>query len=355
MKVALVYDRINKWGGAERILLFLHRIFPDAPLYTSVYNREKAPWADVFKVRPSFLQKLPFASTSHESLAILMPLAFESFDFSGYDLVISLTSEAAKGIITKPKTKHLCILLTPTRYLWSGYEEYFKNPLLKIFSYPAVKYLRFWDKIAAQRPDKLLAISTDVKQRIKKYYGLSAPTIDLPLFSLRKNTSLSAPEDYFLVISRLVYYKRVDLAVKVFNELKLPLKIIGTGSEEKSLKSMAKGNIEFLGEVSDEELSSYYQNCKGLIFPGREDFGLVMVEAQSFGKPVLAFKGGGALDIIREGVTGEFFDEQTVAELAKAVEKFNNKRYNAKMCEENAARFSFDNFKKELLTTIDNL
>ena len=351
MKVALVYDRVNKWGGAERIILALYKIFPKADLFTSVYNKKKAPWAKVFNVKTSFLQNLPFASSSHELLGTFMPLAFESFDFNGYDLVISLTSEAAKGIITRPDTKHICICLTPTRYLWSGYNDYFRNPLLKVIAKPAVKYLRFWDKIAANRSDKILAISTAVKGRIKKYYNLDSEVINLPVEFSAKSIS-EKTGDYYLIVSRLVYYKRVDLAVDVFNKLKLPLKIIGTGSQFDNLKAKANENIKFLGEVSEDKLGEYYKNCKGLIFPGNEDFGLVMVEAQSFGKPVLAFRGGGALDIVIEGKTGDFFNEQTVESLEKVMEKFNNNRYNTKLCRENALRFSFENFKKTLLLQI---
>lgn len=351
MRVALVYDRVNKWGGAERILLALHEIFPNAPLYTSLYNKKNAAWASVFDVRTSFLQKIPFASSSHDLLAFLMPVAFESFSFDEFDLVISLTSEAAKGIITKPQTKHICICLTPTRYLWSGYEDYFKNPMLRFLSKPVIKYLRFWDKIAAQRPDKILAISSEVKQRIKKYYGLESEMINLPLSSLPKMAE-QRDEDYYLIVSRLVYYKRIDIAIKAFNAMGLKLKIIGTGSEEQNLKNIAGRSIEFVGEVSDAKLVDYYSSCTGLIFPGREDFGLVMVEAQSFGKPVLAFRGGGALDIIKEGVTGDFFERQDEEVLEKALEKFNNKRYNAKLCTENALRFSFENFKENLLKEI---
>src|ERR1035437_3756793 len=170
MKVALVYDRVNKWGGAERVLLALHKIFPEAPLFTSVYNAESAAWAKVFDVRTSFLQNFPKAKTAHELYAVLMPLAFESFNFDNFDLVISVTSEAAKGIITKPSTLHICYCLTPTRYLWSGYNDYFKSSIFKLISKPLVSYLRFWDKIAAKRPDEYIAISIEVKNRIKKYY-----------------------------------------------------------------------------------------------------------------------------------------------------------------------------------------
>ena len=188
MNVALVYDRVNKWGGAERVLLSLNKLFPKAPLYTSVYNQETSSWAKIFpKVIPSFLQKIPFAKSHHEVLPFLMPIAFESFNFSGFDLVISVTSEAAKGIITPPGTIHICYCLTPTRYLWSGYNEYFTNPLLKELSLPIVSYLQDWDQTAANRPDVMVGISKTVCTRIKKYYHrdskLIYPPVDVDRFS----------------------------------------------------------------------------------------------------------------------------------------------------------------------------
>src|ERR1700689_2440230 len=169
MRVALVYDRINKWGGAERVLLALHKLFPKAPIFTSVYSPKKAPWADDMDIHPSFLQKYPHAISHHELYPFLMPIAFERFSFTEYDLVISLTSEAAKGIITKPGTRHICYCLTPTRYLWSGYKEYFKDPTLNILAAPVVSYLKKWDKVAAKRPDKFIAVSKEVQGRIKEY------------------------------------------------------------------------------------------------------------------------------------------------------------------------------------------
>lgn len=349
MKVALVYDRVNKWGGAERVLLALHKIFPEAPLYTSVHNKEKASWSKVFDVKTSFLQNFPFAKTSHELYASLMPLAFESFNFDEFDLVISVTSEAAKGIITKPKTLHISYVLTPTRYLWSGYKDYFRNELTRFLSGFLISYLRKWDLVASKRPDKIIAISQTVRKRIKKYYKESASIIFPPVLQLKtKGVNKKTKGEYYLVVSRLVYYKRIDLAIKAFNKLGLRLKIVGSGGEEENLKALAEDNIEFLGNLTDEKLSFYYKNCTGLIFPGREDFGIVMVEAQSFGKPVIAYKGGGALDIIKQGVTGEFFSLQTEESLIGALKKSLNKRYNSKLCVENAKRFSYDNFKEQL-------
>lgn len=181
MKVAIVYDRVNKWGGAERVLLTLHKMFPKAPLYTSVYDAKNAKWAKVFpKIYTSFLQKIPFAKSNHELLAPFMPFVFSRFNFDNYDLVISVTSEAAKGIITRPETLHVCYCLTPTRYLWSHYSLYFKNPFLKFLSKPVINYLRKLDKVSAQRPDIMIAISTEVQKRIKKYYDRDSEIIFPP-------------------------------------------------------------------------------------------------------------------------------------------------------------------------------
>ncbi len=354
MKVALVYDRINKWGGAERVLLALHKIFPEAPLFTSVYNKKKAPWANVFDIKTSFLQSLPF-TTNHELFATLMPLAFESFNFDEFDLVVSVASEAGKGIITKPSTKHICYCLTPTRYLWSGYEEYFKNPLLQFISKPAVDYLRAWDKIAANRPDKFIAISKEVQGRIKKYYNRDSEIVYPPIDFARQPRVSSGLPRYFLIVSRLVSYKKIDLAIKAFNKLNLPLKIIGIGSEMEKLKEMAGPNIEFLGNLTDKELVGYYSGCRALVFPGCEDFGLTIVEAQNFGKPVIAFRAGGAVETIIEGKTGLFFEKQTVESLEIVIKQFNNITINPEDFKKNEKKFSFEKFRKELMAAINNL
>ncbi|OGH10537.1 MAG: hypothetical protein A2857_00415 [Candidatus Levybacteria bacterium RIFCSPHIGHO2_01_FULL_36_15] len=352
MKVALVYDRVNKWGGAERILLALHKIFRNAPLYTSLYSKKNTPWADVFDIKTSFLQNIPKFHTYHELLAPVMPFAFESISFDNYDIVISVTSEAAKGIITKPHTLHICICLTPTRYLWSGYEEYFKNKAFRTFFKPVVKGLRTWDKTAAFRPDYIVAISKNVQERIKKYYGRQSTiiyppvTLDLTKFDSGKEIK-TLKKPFFLIVSRLVPYKRIDVAVKAFNKLPYILKIIGVGHDFNRLSSLAACNIEFLGNLTDDKLSYYYRNARALIFPGTEDFGLAMVEAQLFGTPVIALRSGGACEIIIEGQTGEFFDSQEPEALIKVLEKFDKKIYNSKNCQENATRFSYRNFEKK--------
>ena len=357
MKIAIVYDRVVKWGGAERVLLALNEFFPQAPLYTAVYNSKTAPWAEKFpKVVTSFLNKIPGAKNSHEKLALFMPHAFESFNFSKYDLVVSVTSEAAKGVITNPKTRHICYCLTPTRYLWSHYNEYFSHPLARRLSRPAVNYLRRWDTLAAQRPDQLVAISNEVKNRITKYYNRESivihPPVDhLPLSTFHFPLPIS---NFYLLVSRLVPYKKVDLAVKAFNELGLPLVVVGTGSEEKRLKRMAGKNIIFTGHLTDSQLADYYKKARGFIFPQREDFGIAAVEAQPHGVGVIAFAGGGALDTVT-AETGVFFKKQGKQDLIKAIKEFETKKFEVRRIKQNAKRFSKERFKKEFLKLIDKL
>lgn len=353
MKVALVYDRVNKWGGAERVLLALHEMFPDAPLYTSVYNPKTASWARVFsKVVPTFLQKFPFRR--HEWMAPLMPIAFENLNFDEFDLVISVTSEAAKGIITKSQTKHICYCLTPTRYLWSGYKDYFKWSIFRSLMSPIVKYLRDWDTLASTRPDLMVAISTISAKRIEKYYGRESKIIFPPVEvgKFKREEFGKAIDKYFLIVSRLVPYKKIDLAIEVFNKLGRPLVIVGTGSEEFKFKFKSKKNIKLLGQVSNKKLIEIYKGARALIMPQEEDFGIVSVEAQAVGIPVIAYKKGGAFDTVIEGKTGIFFEEQTVESLTSAVKKFDNDSYldiRPEYCIKNAQRFSKERFKEEFL------
>jgi glycosyltransferase involved in cell wall biosynthesis len=356
MKIALLYDRVNKWGGAERVLMALHEVFPEAPLFTAVYSSRKAKWAEIFpEVIPTFLQKIPFTEDKHELLGTFTPIAFETLDLSDFDLVISVTSEAAKGVIVAPPAVHLCYCLTPTRYLWSAHDLYFKNPLLWLASRPAVNYLRHWDKIAGQRPDRMIAISKAVKRRIKKYYDRNSdvifPPVELEKFKI--NPMGNKRKDFFLIVSRLVsYYKRVDLVISAFNDLGLPLYVVGAGRNERKLKAMSKRNIKFLGHLTDAKLADYYKKCAALVFPQEEDFGIVALEAQAAGAPVIAYRKGGALDTIIEGKTGVFFDKQTKKSLMNAVKKFQKLNFNQRESVKNAERFSKERFKKEFKTLV---
>lgn len=328
MKVALVYDRINKFGGAERVLLAINEIWPKAPLYTSVYNPDTAPWAKVFDVRPSFMQKIPFAKNYHEWFPWLTPLAFEQFDFSGYDVVISITSAEAKNVITSPKTLHICYCLTPTRYLWSGSNLYPKSFFRSLLS----PNLRLTDQIAGYRPDKYIAISHNVAQRINKYYRRESeviyPPVDTKKFKLSKKS-----KDFFLLVSRKVPYKNIDLAVKIFKKLNKKLIVINSGN------------------LTDFTLLRYYQDCRALIFPSVEDFGLVSLEAQSCGKPVIVNVKGGAKETIINNKTGLVFNSES--ELIDIINKFNNLKFDPHICRQNALNFDKEIFKNKLRAIVE--
>lgn len=357
MKVALVYDRVNKWGGAERVLLLLKELFPHALLYTSVYNPASASWANVFTVKTSFLQYIPGAKSAHEFFPMLMPLAFESFSFDEYDLVISVTSEAGKGILTKPKTIHICYCLTPTRYLWSGYHDYFQNKLFRLLAYPIIWYLRTWDSIAANRPDAYVAISQEVQRRIKQYYHQSSEIIypPLTLVGQEREQNTEKTKGYFLVVSRLIPYKRIDIAIDVCTKLGLPLKIIGTGSHENALKNRAGDTVEFLGNLTDKELLGYYKGCKALLVPGKEDFGLTALEAQAMGRPVIAYREGGVCETVIKDKTGEFFFPQTAQALEQTMLHFMDQKYDPEVCKKQAAKFTKEEFKKNFMNLINKI
>ncbi len=330
----------------------LHEIFPRAPLYTSVYDPVAAPWAKDFDIRTSFIQKLPLPKTAHEYYPFLMGPAFETFSFDDYDLVISVTHEFAKAIITKPKTKHICYCLTPTSYLWSGYDQYFFNkPLSKFLSKPLINYLRWYDKIICHRPDKYIAISKTVQSRIKSYYGLDSEVI-FPPVGIQADRHTGKQENFFLIVSRLVPNKRIDIAVEAFNKLGLPLKIIGSGREFRSLNSLKFKNIEMLGYLTDEEVARYYEKCRAVIIPGEEDFNIVAVEAQSYGRPVIAYRAGGVTETVIEGKTGYFFDEPTAESLVRVVGGFREVRESD--CIKNAQKFSKERFKREFLKYVRN-
>lgn len=346
MKIALVYDHVNKIGGAERVLTELHKLYPEAPLFTPIYNLKKAPWATNFDLRSSFMQKLPFASDTHELYPGLPILAIEQFDFKDFDVVISVTSAEAKGIITPPNVLHICYCLTPTRYLWSHYQEYFQNRLFRFLSLPLVSYLRQWDFMAAQRPDVYVSISKTVTARIKKYYQKSSALIYPPVDTDFFQPNNREPGNYFLIVSRLVTYKHVEIAIGACNTLKIPLKIVGTGLAEKKLKRLAGPTIEFMGQQSDLEILKLYQNCRAFISTSDEDFGISTVEVLACGRPVLGLKCGGTEEIVEAGITGELFWPQTKDALEVAIRQFAKKGYNSTLCRSRALAFSQARFKQ---------
>ncbi len=300
-------------------------MYPQAPIYTSIFWPEALPPScRDWDVRTSSLNRLPLIHRHHQWFLPFYPAAFEQFDLSDYDLVLSVTSGFAHGIITAAKTLHICYCLTPARFLWD-YNAYVQreelNRVVRWLVPRFVRSLRLWDRLAADRVDRFVAISRTVQQRICKFYRREAviiyPPVGVQRFSLPQE-----PAEYFLIISRLVPYKRIDLAVQAFSQLGLPLWIIGDGRDRRALEGMAASNVRFLGRVADEELARYLAGCRAFVFPGEEDFGIAPLEAQAAGRPVIAYAAGGALETVIEGTTGLFFREPTAAALAEAVEHF---------------------------------
>jgi len=356
-RVAIVYDWTNQFGGAERVISQIAEVFPKADFYTGMYSSGKTGWQKpIFnKIVASFIGKLPLSSMDHRIYALLYPLAFENFCFDGYDLVISVTGFSGKYIITKPGTFHFCYCLTPTRFLWM------KDSSSNIYKtlFPILSSFRSDDVYASKRPDVLYATCKNVARRIHKFYGFNSkviyPGVDLRKFTLGASRNR---QEYFLLVSRLVEYKRIDVLINAFNKLKKPLVIVGTGRLDKKLKNMANDNITFCGEVDEESLVRYYQNCQAVIFPPDEDFGLVPIEAQACGRPVLAFGKGGARETILAGETGEFFANQDSDSLLEVLSKFQTSKYKEKNCRDNAEKFSKEKFlaifKQEILESLKN-
>ncbi len=364
MKIALVYDRVNKIGGAERILAAIHEVWPEAPLFTSVYSEDGAPWAGSFKMVTSFLNKAAFLREKHEILPLVTPYAFESFNFDEYDVVLSVTSQDAKAVMTKPSTVHICYCLTPARYLWSGFEDYkeepgrgFLNPFIRLLMGMTVKRLRKWDQVTASRPDYYLAVSDLVKKRIKKIYQREAEVVYPPVETEKfKPQKKSVHGNYYLIVSRLVPYKKIDYAIRAFNQTGWKLKIIGRGADLERLKKLAGKNVQFISDnLTDEKLCCYYQKSKALICPGNEDFGLVAVEAQACGKPVISFSGSGVKETVIPGKTGELYTDLTEKSLIAVLYKSQKKKYRPEDCRANAEKFSKEVFKEIIKKKVEGL
>lgn len=352
MKVALVHDWLTNMGGAERLVVNFKEIYAEAPIYTTVYNPENLDKElQNIDVRTSFLQNRKKARIDHKKYFPFMPMAFESFDLNEYDIVLSSSTSCSKGVVTKPDTMHVCYCNTPMRYGWEFYYEYTSDEktskLKKIFLKYFMNYMRIWDVVSSKRVDFFIANSENVAKRIWKHYRRESVVIH-PAVRTKLFTISEVDEDYFLVVSRLVSYKKIDLAVQTFNELNLPLVIIGGGPELDNLKAMAKDNIKFLGRQTDEIIKEYYSKCRAFIFPGEEDFGITPVEAQACGRPVIAYSKGGALETVVEGKSGLFFHEQTVDSLEEAINKFQNMKFNKSEIREHAMKFDEEKFKEKI-------
>jgi glycosyltransferase involved in cell wall biosynthesis len=359
MKIALTHDHLFQVGGAEKVLLELHKIFPDSPIYTLIKDAKAGELFKDLDIRTSFLQNWLFSHKHFKWYLGLMPMAWEKMVFNDYDVVISSASAFAKGILTPPNTLHICYCHSPIRYLWSDSREYvaeLKLPwLVKKGVNLLLHRLRLWDYVAAQRVDRFIANSHFVGKRIKKYYQRDSFVIYPPV-TMNKNFNPNEKiENYYVIVSRLRPYKKVDVAIRAFNQLHIPLKIIGTGEELNYLKSIAKDNIEFLGELNDVERDKVISHAKAFIHPQEEDFGIAAVEAMSCGRPVIAYGSGGALETVKDGVTGRFFYEQTWESLSDVILRFQQEadKFDPQTIRSWAETFSPERFRQEILDFVE--
>jgi glycosyltransferase involved in cell wall biosynthesis len=357
-KIALVHYWLVGMRGGEKIVECLCKIFPDIDIYTLVCDKNKiSSIINSKKIYTSSIQKKPFSKKHHQVYLPFMPIAIEQFDLSDYDIVISSESGIAKGVLTKPETCHICYCHTPMRYLWNMYFDYLENERIRFLKRKFIEaffnYLRVWDLATASRVDYFISNSNNVRKRVLKYYKRDSAVIYPPVpvsefkFSEKK-------EDYYLIVSQLVSYKRIDLAVEAFNSLGRKLIIIGDGPEKKKLARKAGKNIEFLGWQDDRALKEYYSGARAFIFPGEEDFGITPVEAQASGTPVIGYGRGGLLETVIDGVTGLFFYSQDAQSLAGAVEEFEKieNKMDRHIIRENAGRFDTAIFEKEIKSFI---
>jgi len=351
MKLALVHDYLIQDGGAEKVLDVFQGLWPQAPTYTLFFDPEKLPTFAGRDVRTSFLQKFPLAMSKYQWYIMLMPTATEHYNLSDYDVVVSSTSAFAKGVLTNEHSLHICYCHTPTRYLWSDTHSYIEElripKLIKSILPPLLSHLRVWDKQAADRVDIFVANSQTVRKRIQKFYRKDAHVIHPPVDTHRFSIS-NKKKEYFLTGGRLVAYKRYDLVVQAANKTGIPLKVFGSGPVEKDLRKIAKSNVEFLGRVSDKKQARLYAEAKAFIHPQEEDFGITPVESMASGRPVIAFRKGGATETVQEGLSGEFFDEQSWEELADHMIRFEENDYIPSAIKVYAERFSRKRFEQEM-------
>lgn len=361
MKIALIHDDFMQSGGAESLFATIANLYPEAPIYTSVVNWSKIPRSiDPKRIKTSFIQKIPLAQTFFKLLLPLYPLAFESFDLKNYDLVISSTTRFAKSVLTGPRTIHVSYVNSLPRFLYNvEASQNYLHPVISFILKFFFKWLKFWDKVASQRVDFFIANSENVKRQIEKFYGRDAdviyPFADTDFFEVAKihNWKLKS-QNYFLIVSRLVKWKKVDIAIETAMQLGKNLIIVGDGPDKNRLKKIAQSsqNIKFAGKVTRENLKEYYQNCQALMVTQEEDFGIAQVEAQACGQPVIAYGLGGQKEIIKEGETGFFFDKQTSDSLKDAINAFFGLKWKSYACRKNSMRFEkalfLKNFKNQL-------
>lgn len=355
MRVAIIHDYLNQYGGAERVLEALHALYPSAPVYTSIYDPEAMPGSyRSWDIRTSWMQRLPGWRRHFQKYFLLYPSAFESFDLSGYDLIISSSSAYAKGVIPAPHAYHICYCHTPMRFAWRT-RDYIRRErfgrMQRALLPVALSYVRLWDVASTPRVDQFIANSSEVAARIRRYYGRPATVIPPPV-------ELSpyrpwVPSQFYLAGGRLIPYKRLDLVVRAFTALGLPLKVFGDGRDRARLQSLAGPNVEFLGQIGEDQRNELFAGCRAFIFPGEEDFGITPLEAMAAGRPVIAYAAGGALETVVEGVTGRFFREQSAAAIAVAVAESQHDRYDPAIIRAHAEGFGREVFLERMRQVID--
>lgn len=356
MRLALVHDWLNQRGGAEDVLEALEALYPNNPIYTSIYAPGMMPasYRD-WDIRTLWLDRLPGIHSHHQPYLPLYPLAWQGLDLSDYDVILSNKSGFCHGVRFGAETLHICYCLAPTRYVWQ-LESYLAREGLgqwvEAGLRPLVAGLKRWDYTAAQRVQHFIAISTEIQQRIKTYYRRDSILIYPPVETARFQPS-STVEDYFLIVSRLIPYKRIDLAVQAATRLGLPLKIGGKGRDLERLQAMAGPTVEFLGYVPDDDLPDLMARCKAFIFPGLEDFGITPVQAQAAGRPVIAYGGGGALDTVIPGKTGEHFHEMTVESLLAVIAGFDANAYDPAQARAHALKFDTRVFERQISAFVE--
>lgn len=370
LKIALVYDRVNTpYGGAEIVLANLHKVFPNAPLFASIYEPKRANWARIFKVKTSFLNRFGWIKQFHRSLVGLMPLAFETLDLRAFDIIISVTSAEAKGVLTSPDQLHISYLLTPTRYLWSHTDEYQKNPFSGRIRQLIFSYLRWWDTVAAYRPDIIIPISERVKERVKKYYHRDSEPVIYPpvttqfLDSTEKSDISSqitalTKSDYLLVVSRLVSYKKIDLVIQAAQKMGRNLVIVGTGPEQNTLQNIIdqtqkNSAITLIDRATTPELAHLYQHAVAFVAPGEDDFGIAPLEALFFGKPVILHQHSGAAELIKEGVSGIHLHETSVKSIMEAVRFVEAQPWDAREIQKSIAGHDAVQFQSQIKTAVE--
>jgi len=358
MKIAIVHDWLTGMRGGEKVLEALCELYPDADIFSLIHIKGSVSITiESHKIFTSFLQRMPFVETKYRYYLPLMPFAIERFNLEGYNLVISSSHCVAKGVKPGKDAVHICYCYTPMRYIWDVYNDYFGTGKagfpVRVVMRIIRPFLRKWDVKSSKRVDHFIAISDFIAGRIKRTYSRDSvviyPPVDTNKYKPEILTSkFEKNKEFYLVVSAFAPYKRIDIAVKAFNELGYKLKIVGNGQDENRLKGMAKNNVEFLGWQTDDIIKENYINCKALVFPGEEDFGIVPVEAMACGTPVIAYSKGGALETVIDGKTGVLFFPQTETELIKAINKSRNMKFDKKEIIKQSEKFSKEKFKERI-------